>query len=104
MRVGCALLLVLAPLEPTVAQYRVHSDLPLFTHNDEELSPRSFHERNGDELSFGCAHRVTMGDWKYVEPDSRRAPNTMDAAAQLRGIPLRCLRAVERRTIRPQEE
>jgi hypothetical protein len=73
MRVCIALLLLVGvPLEPAVAQDRVHSDLPLFTHTDDELSPRSFHERNGDELSFGCAHRVTMGDWKYVEPDEVR--------------------------------
>ena len=41
----------------------IHSDLPLFTGNREELYPISFSD--GD--SFGCSSRVAFGDWKFRE-------------------------------------
>lgn len=39
----------------------IHSDLPLYTFEWEELWPRNFR----DEDSFGCASRVAFGDWKF---------------------------------------
>lgn len=74
LRAMCLVLLCLVIFASTShAQDRVHADLPLFTGKNGELSPRSFFERDEEELSFGCVHRVTMGDWKYVEQDDRGA-------------------------------
>jgi hypothetical protein len=55
------------------AQDRLHADLPLFTGKNDELSPRSYFERDSQDLSFGCVHRVPMGDWKYIEAGDRGA-------------------------------
>ena len=44
----------------TLEQDFLHSDLPLYTFEWEEIYPQNF----WDEDSFGCLSRVAMGDWK----------------------------------------
>ena len=41
----------------------IHSDLPLWTHDNGILWPRAF----GDGDSFGCQTRIRNGDWRYDE-------------------------------------
>lgn len=41
---------------------RIHSPLPLYTFDWENLWPRSF--ASGDE--FGCSSRVPFGDWQFA--------------------------------------
>jgi len=55
---------------PSYAQERVHSDLPLFSGEHEELQPHSI----VDPGSIGCASRIATGDWKYVEKREDREP------------------------------
>ena len=41
---------------------QIHSDLPLYTFEWEDLWPRNFRS----ETSFGCSSRVRFGDWKFT--------------------------------------
>jgi hypothetical protein len=45
----------------------LHSAVPLYSFDWKDMWPRSFHE--GDE--FGCASRVSFGDWRFVPTDPR---------------------------------
>ncbi len=40
----------------------IHADVPLWGIEDKGIWPRSF----SDGESFGCSHRVALGDWKIV--------------------------------------
>jgi hypothetical protein len=41
----------------------IHSDVPLWTHEQGNLWPRAI----GDADSFGCQTRIRFGDWRYDE-------------------------------------
>ena len=41
----------------------IHSDVPLWTHENGNLWPRGF----GDAETFGCETRIGYGDWRYDE-------------------------------------
>lgn len=41
----------------------IHSDVPLFAYDLENVWPRRF----SDETSFGCIHNVKLGEWSYEE-------------------------------------
>jgi hypothetical protein len=43
----------------------IHSDVPLYTFDWEDIWPRSFHADD----SFGCESRIAFGDWRF-QPDS----------------------------------
>lgn len=43
---------------------RIHSQLPLYTFDWDQMWPRSF----TDDEGFGCTSRVPFGDWQFV-PD-----------------------------------
>lgn len=43
---------------------RIHSELPLYTFDWDQMWPRSFTDDDG----FGCSSRVPFGDWQFV-PD-----------------------------------
>lgn len=43
---------------------RIHSELPLYTFDWDQMWPRSFTDGDG----FGCTSRVPFGDWQFV-PD-----------------------------------
>ena len=64
--------LVVAPVssqaedEPEVVAERIHSNLPLFTFDWEDLWPRGFH--SGD--AFGCTSLVAFGDWRFVPAET----------------------------------
>lgn len=45
---------------------RIHSNLPLYTFEWEDLWPRNFH--SGD--SFGCTSRVAFGDWRFTPAET----------------------------------
>lgn len=45
---------------------RMHSDLPLYTFDWDQLWPRSF----TDADSFGCSSRVPFGDWQFTPSKS----------------------------------
>ena len=48
---------------------RIHSNLPLYTFDWEEIWPRSFHS----EDTFGCTSRVAFGDWHFIPAETDEA-------------------------------
>jgi hypothetical protein len=59
------LLLISAPV-PTQTEMHsdlIHSDLPLWTSGYKGMWPKAFMEKD----SFGCAHNIKLGDWKFDE-------------------------------------
>ncbi len=44
----------------------IHSDVPLWGYDEESVWPKHFYE----EDSFGCAHALRPGDWRFVEPET----------------------------------
>ena len=66
-----ALALYSAPAAAQDEEYeavRVHSDLPIYTFNYEDVWPRSIRSQESDRivLRFGCTSRVSFGDWKFT--------------------------------------
>jgi hypothetical protein len=62
------LLAAAAPAAPARAERHadlLHSDVPLWGTESGLLWPRWFDEEDG---SFGCANRLSGGDWRYDEP------------------------------------
>ena len=56
----------LAADDDEVVVERIHSQLPLYTFDWEQIWPRSF--SSGDD--FGCTSRVAFGDWRFT-PDPK---------------------------------
>lgn len=48
-----------------LASETVHSDLPLYNYDWEDLWPRHFSHGEGENYTFGCTSRVQFGDWEF---------------------------------------
>ncbi len=46
---------------PPVYEDLIHADLPLWGDETQDVSPFHYYEDDG---SFGCAHRIGLGDWQ----------------------------------------
>ncbi len=62
----CMLVLLALCLGNAAAQDDlIHSDVPLYAYDLENVWPKHF----ANEESFGCIHNVKLGDWEYTEQD-----------------------------------
>lgn len=52
--------------DESLAQELIHSDLPLFSTDVENIWPQHFSDADG---SFGCTSRVAFGDWRLSRID-----------------------------------
>ena len=66
--IAAILMPVAAPARPDseVVRETLHSSLPLYTFEWEDLWPRSFVDGN----SFGCTSRVGFGDWRFTPAEA----------------------------------